>query len=186
MGSIACNQCPKSFRNESGLAWHVAHIHRGGSENGSISQVKALETIDSQTALSAIPGNFEDTVGAVSGLVEEVSEIQDLLEFARGSIETMSARQTSLENGVQQLDSKVISLSQLLEGLEAVRTQVKSQERDLAHLNEVVSAVCRLLWELDVAHKDQQNICDIVVNVSPEARESAREVLRERLSIYRS
>ena len=98
----------------------------------------------------------------------------------------MSARQTSLENGVQQLDSKVISLSQLLEGLEAVRTQVKSQERDLAHLNEVVSAVCRLLWELDVAHKDQQNICDIVVNVSPEARESAREVLRERLSIYRS
>ena len=186
MASIACNQCPKSFRNESGLAWHVAHIHGGGAESGSINQVQTLEPKEKLKAFSARLGDVEETVGTVSSLVEEIPEIRDLIEFVQAFVETMSARQTSLENGVQQLESKVVSLPQLLEGLEAVKTQVKSQERDLAHLNEMVSAVCRLLWELDVAHKDQENISDIVVNLSSEARKSAREVLRERLSMYRS
>ena len=185
MASIACNQCPKSFRNESGLSWHITRVHGGESEYGSVAHVQGPETENNLDAPSARLDSGEETTGVLSGLAREVSHIQDSLELAIGSIETISDGHSSLKSVVQQLESKVISLGGLQKGLEAVKTQADSQEQNLAHLSEAVLALCRLLWELDTSHKDRRYFSDLAVNVSPEDRTSARDVLRKRLSSYR-
>ena len=52
----------------------------------------------------------------------------------------------------------MVSLAQLLEGFEALKSQSDSQDRDLAHLKEAVLALGNFLWELDTEHKEQYGL----------------------------
>ena len=94
----------------------------------------------------------------------------------------MAKLMTDLGGRLERLESEICTLNRLPQILESAKTKASEQERDMAHVREVVLALSSLLWELDREHKGENSFADIAVDVSPEDRERAREIIRHVLS----
>ena len=182
MATIPCEQCSKTFRAETGFAWHSAHLHQLEQDIDSVDSSSALERDDDIRSLSSRIDELEEAVGFVSDAGSRIEAVQNSLGLGEDSTETVAELITDLGGWLERLESEVSPLNRLPQILEGAKTRASEQEQAMAQVREVFLALSSLLWELDREHKAKNNFADIALDVSPEDRERARQVIRYVLS----
>lgn len=161
MASIACTVCPKKFRNQSGLDWHLSHIHQIALEPRGPTTLDERE--EPETA--AIPPEVSEAVDPSD--LDEWPSVDDLFEE-----DYPLALLDLLERDFPNLYEKVESLSrqydidrekERTEGLKEVRqvqeyslgliSRMDTLERQTQRLFVMICSVGLMANHLDVHHR---------------------------------
>ena len=149
MATIVCKQCPKTFRTETGFAWHHAHQHDLAQANDSVDPIPRLNSDDDPATFTSRIDDLEEIVGFMSDVASRITNVQTLLELAADSDETIAHLLAALKDQIEQLKLDVSSLFQLPQRLEAIEAKAIAQERAMAQLGENVLRLPHLLRASD-------------------------------------
>ena len=177
MATTVCSECPRSFKTESGLTWHLAHIHQ--LTGGDSVDVMRGEPMGGEIEL--LPVRVDDlgeSMGTDSELVAEVSKIRQLIGMGASTDETIFDQVVRLREQVERLETELHEFAQLSRRIRSIELKTIALEQSLSDLHPIVSALRDLLWNLDMSHKKRE-FADLVPEPSsPERIKEARGVLR--------
>ena len=179
MARIPCTQCDKTFKNPSGLEWHVDHLHQSVHRSD-----KNHEASDSNEAMTDV-----EVLWAKQELLEEEIESgSQKCQKARDSDHTQRsgflASLEGLSNKVGQLEGEIPSLKQRTHHFVETRSTVAGLQQQLSDFQDVVVSLARLVVHIDQSHTKHKAFENIVVRLPSHTElEQARAVLRDVLGM---
>ena len=168
---ISCPECEKSFRTESGLNWHLEHVHEKTREAEAASQVSndgLDEPVNDTIRLEDIAvkvARLEDMVSKLSQDVElskvirdadradfnkRIEEVERKFEDDLNSLAAVVNRyRDAFNHGLADMESRIAKVQKMVEGLgeglSAVRTKLATHGHDdLKPIPELVAKVGKI------------------------------------------
>ena len=159
MARISCPECDKTFRNPSGLSWHMSHIHPPAA-TASIAMSEAMDPFTTERVpLEGVEPNIGDQADAsalsakLDGLEEKVEAVVSAAQETQDHLEGLGPRLEAAEWGLESIGAMQEKVVKLREAFTGVRS-------DVDMLRSVVASLCRLVWELDQNHSKQHRAGD--------------------------
>ena len=187
MARISCPLCDKTFRNPSGLSWHVSHIHPPvATANMAMSGALDLLTAE-QVSLEGVEPDIGDQADA-SELSTHLNGLNGLDE----KVEEMASAVQETQDHLRELGSRLDVAERSIGGIGAIQAKIGKQREaftgmrsDVDMIRSVVVSLCRLMWGIDQDHNKDRRGGDQWANHSTDEEvEEAREALRGVLGIY--
>ncbi len=135
-------------------------------------------------ALSAEINDLQEFLSFVPDLFARIAAAEATQGLGQDPTGTLPQTVAILKDQLERLKAETGVLLQLPQRLEQVEAKATEQEKEISRLREIQLAQSLLLWELDRTHKKGSPMIDLVVFVSAEQIESAREILRDTLPAY--
>ena len=179
MARIPCRQCYKTFKNPSGLEWHVDHLHQSVDRSD-----ENHEASDANEAMTDV-----EVLWAKQDLLEEEIEsgsqkCQEARDRGHAQRSGFLARLEGLNNKVDELEGQIPSLKQRTDHFVETRSTVAGLQQQLSDFQDVVVSLARLVVHIDQSHKKHKAFENIVVRLPLQKElEQARAVLRDVLGM---
>ena len=179
-----CTQCTRSFRTQSGLAWHLRHVHTLEEEATPESvNARANPQMQGVDLVSAKVDDLEDLLSALSTFVsEEISGLSAAIGLDNGSTEIAGDRLERLEDQLIRVELTMVHLSEMPSELESQERNFAALGRRISRVEMAVSALCGLVVEHDPSGTGHQSLLNLVMQPSPpDIQKKAQEALRQYL-----
>ena len=179
-----CTQCTRSFRTQSGLAWHLRHVHTLEEETTPEAvNNRANPQMHGVDLVSAKVDDLEDLLSMLSTFVsEEISSLNAAIGLDKGSTETAGDRLKRLEDQLNRIEANIGHVSEMPSKLEAQERNFAALGRRISRVEMAVSALCGLVVEHDPSGTGHQSLLNLVMQPSPpEIQKKAQEALRQYL-----
>ncbi len=125
-----CQQCSRSFRTDSGLAWHRSHIHGqvGSSfelsDPGQMGSSAFEEIID---LVEQLDSRVSDQEGQIRGQLAELEQARNAITSLEVSLAKESYQRKSLFREVEKLNAMILLTQQTIEELIAKAKEEKER-----------------------------------------------------------
>ena len=180
MATLACSNCPKTFKTQNGLTWHLAHAHLSPVVE-SPPRVQEILVATYEGEAKGLPDMADLTKDKLEALLHETLKRAEELQVSHG-LDSESAE--SMQDDLSRIGERVKELEACTGCLTALRSEVKSQEsgiaslkRQLAERDAVIASLCRLVLKLDTDHKERHTFADLAVDRSEATVNEARSIL---------
>ena len=148
MARVHCSQCEKTFRNPSGLSWHIFHIHAETAEADK-DDTGATAFMASEEASPDNHNSDEWVEALVEAVKGSYSQLPDKFEADKTIVQRSEGRLIELQPRLDQMEKQLSMLEANQRDLPQLRQSVANLGNDAAGLSHLVNALGRLVWTLD-------------------------------------
>ena len=181
MSRKQCDNCVKTFRSDSGLAWHTSHIHEQDTESDMPceSDSPGNQWTNVQDILTRL-GSLEEMASIIGARQDDDAATIELTMVSwRQHITDFADRLTRLEERVESMIQTLGSLEQLRRQMDEEKGFAESLSGDVVAMKDVLTALCVVLWNLDLDHKANRSFRDIPTRPSKAILAQAKDVVRD-------
>ena len=176
MARIHCELCIKTFRSDSGFAWHRRHIH---DQETAPDEIRDSESQYNQSI------NVQGSLKKLELLEEEVSAISIRLNTDAAGIDAWHQHMNDYTDRVTRLEERLETVIHTLGLHEQLHTQMDEDKllaaslaSDVVAMKEVLASLSAVLWNLDLDHKADRTFRDIPTRPSKATLGKAKDVVR--------
>ena len=142
MAQLQCIHCPKSFKTESGLEWHLVHLHVGAASPVAQMESQPLAgeggTPPPMEVVELEEGD-DDWTEAILASLNEVTQIQRQLGTDMGQLRAR----------LERLESAEAATGGLKKDADDLKASITSLDRTVSEIQSICEAMAWIIWGLD-------------------------------------